>query len=59
MTSDHSWCCCLSYVNTFISLFCFKMYCTNDNFIQNKWLYFCIGGKQIAVGLNPLYLCPE
>lgn len=35
------------------------MYCTNDNFIKNKWLYFCIGGKQIAVKLNPLYSCPE
>lgn len=59
MTSDHGWFCCLSKlcVNTFITFFCFKMYCTNDNFIKNKWLYFCIGGKKIAVNLDPLYLC--
>lgn len=23
------------------------MYCTNYNFIKNKWLYFCIGGKRL------------
>lgn len=35
------------------------MYCTNYNFIKNKWLYFCIGGKNVAANLDPLYLCPD
>lgn len=35
------------------------MYCTNDNFIKNKSLYFCIGGKNIVVNLDPLCLCHD